>query len=229
MPTRLLTFAQHLRKSAFTLIELLVVIVIIAILAGIALPAFQSAQQRARGIQDANNLRQIGIGFTAYLGDNSDTMITGTTTTSGSNTWEALIGPTSWGNTANYVSDPHAFQSPFDTRAYTGGNVSYGMNTYILSSSNTNATSYLHPSALLLVGPAETGNGSTVTYTGTNTAETSVAPGSVNGVMGHNTLLNVLFADSHVGTMTATNFNNSSYNPTTGTGQLSMFWQPLAQ
>jgi prepilin-type processing-associated H-X9-DG protein len=100
------------------------------------------------------------------------------------------------------------------------------MNTYILSSSNTNATSYLHPSALLLVGPAESGSGSTLTYTGTNTAQTSVAPGNVNGVMGHNTLLNVLFADSHVATMTSANFNTTNYNPdTSGSSQ---FWQPTA-
>jgi len=228
MPSRILTLIDHLRKSAFTLIELLVVISIIALLAAIAMPVFRSVQERARGTQDSNNLRQLGIGFVAYLGDNSDTMITTAALTTGT-TWETLIGPSTWGGTANYVTDSHAFQSPFDTRAYTGTNVSYGMNASLLSATGSamNATGYLHPSALLLLGPAESGTLNTLTYSGSNAINTSVSPGSVNGVMGHNTLVNVLFEDAHVGTMTATNFNTTTYNPnTSGT---SMFWAPNAQ
>jgi prepilin-type N-terminal cleavage/methylation domain-containing protein len=53
-------------RSAFTLIELLVVIAIIAILIGLAFPAFRGVQDQAKKAQAKNDLTQIVTAVNAY-------------------------------------------------------------------------------------------------------------------------------------------------------------------
>jgi prepilin-type N-terminal cleavage/methylation domain-containing protein/prepilin-type processing-associated H-X9-DG protein len=55
--------------SAFTLIELLVVVAIIAILAGLLLPAFARMQILTDRAKCASNLRQVGAAINAYVGE----------------------------------------------------------------------------------------------------------------------------------------------------------------
>lgn len=63
-----------MKKQNFTLTELLVVISIIAILAGIMLPALNRSRVSALGTACSSNLKQVGGVFTLFANDNDDAL-----------------------------------------------------------------------------------------------------------------------------------------------------------
>ena len=62
------------RKCGFTIIELMVVIGILALLAGLIFPVFQSSRRSGRITATAENLRQMNLGLILYMDQNGLTL-----------------------------------------------------------------------------------------------------------------------------------------------------------
>jgi prepilin-type N-terminal cleavage/methylation domain-containing protein len=60
------------RNHALTLVEVLVVIVVLAILAAVLLPKFGSHGEPAQRLPCVNNLKEIGLSYRIWAGDNND-------------------------------------------------------------------------------------------------------------------------------------------------------------
>ncbi len=196
-------------------------IAIIAILAGLALPAYQAAIEKGKATQDKNNLSQIGKGIVQYMNDMDGTMFK--STASGTDVWPTLLQ-------SKYVSDWNVFRSPFDvisaarpkqpTPSTNPWPISYGVNIQLL---DTLELRWSKPgSSLILAAPAmDGGSGTLVKFLSSNGAAAfsdqivTVASGTGGagtkyGTHGKRKLINVLLGDAHVETWQWVKFQNTS-------------------
>lgn len=80
-----------MHKKGFTLIELLVVIAVIAILAALLFPVFNSARETARQASCLNNVKQLGAAVHLYWQSNEGVMMPGAIPIGPNGSWSDYI------------------------------------------------------------------------------------------------------------------------------------------
>ena len=203
----------------FTLIELLIVIAIIAILAGMLLPALQKARDSAKKISCMSNLKQISCGLLLYYGDNNDYNPGVIVGSSLNEVWQSIpafcLGDIDEISRAKFDSKYYVsqnfkyFRCPSDKGRRPGDLMqsNYGMNgTYSVTHPSANGMdkrklgSVINPSKVMLIGD---GRGNQYVNTNTSARMCNTVPGisnasEVDEATRHSgNAINYIFVDMH--------------------------------
>jgi len=104
--------SRRFTQTGFTLVALLVIVAIVAILAAMLLPALASAKKKSSKIGCVNNLKQVGLSFRLWSGDNNDKYPMAVADTFGTHELVARYFQTM----SNELSTPKILVCPQDTR-----------------------------------------------------------------------------------------------------------------
>ncbi len=138
--------------NSFTLIELLIVVAIIAILAGMLLPALNQARARGQAISCTSNLKQIGNAFIMYSSDWDSYFPTKGSTASGSTTHilapegplAKYLGIKSGDNNIGYFGATRSSKLRCPAAEFYASSGTYGVNDRMISASDGQGATKKH-------------------------------------------------------------------------------------
>lgn len=164
-PTSCSSGKNHSFQPGFTLAALLVIIAVLAILAALLLPALAAAKRKAQRINCVNNLKQDGLAFRIWEGDNGDKYPMAVSTANGG-TMEFTTGADTFRHfqvMSNELSTPKILVCPADSTRKAAANFIRLQNHNVSYFVGLDATE-TSPQMLLdgdrnVTGPAEPENG----------------------------------------------------------------------
>lgn len=212
---------MKIKRSNFTIIELLTVIAIIAILAGLLLPALQRARVTAKTTACLSNQRQVVAAMKQSINDADGFFKSFEAGTTARPFWSSYLGNVDTNVGKKYLGDYKIMRCPAmvlnDVTPTTMPKQVYGA-AHTADTKNTDGLDFRGTKYLLTgdttpvsISPSALALG----YCNMNGKEAEALIGTGNPVLIHGNQINLFFWDGHVETMNETQAKQNVYLPST--------------